>query len=145
MEISGASLQRAEHPIPNGRRPVSASNGNGAGDNQSIYSSISKTTGNPYSHGPYANPGKAHSIHLIASSNDQGGQSLKAPKSDAASTTSKGTKKSGYAKSVTGTVQTDFSMHSKAFEDFQNSRGVKTFIGSIGPIDNVRMMVSSLI
>lgn len=40
-----------------------------------------------------------------------------------------------------GTIQTSFSMHSKAFDDFQNSRGVKTFVGSIGPIDNVRMMV----
>ena len=54
--------------------------------------------------------------------------------------TKKSTKSNASVKTV-GTIQTDFSMHSKAFDDFQNSRGVKTFVGSIGPIDNVRMMV----
>lgn len=135
VSITGESLPQQEHEIPHGRRPLNTANGL---DNQSLYStSTHKTTTNPYSYGKFATPGKAHSIHHIASSEHEGGKA----RSDAASTMTKSTKKSGYAKSTTGTVQTSFSMHSKAFDDFQNSRGVKTFIGSIGPIDNVRMMV----
>ena len=93
---------------------------------------------NRYSYGKYATPGKAHSIHHIGSS-EHDGQAHN--RSDGASMMTKSTKKSTASMKTVGTIQTDFSMHSKAFDDFQNSRGVKTFVGSIGPIDNVRMMV----
>jgi len=139
VNVSGEALPQQDHEIPHGRRPLNTANGL---DNQSLYSTnTTKTTTNPYSYGKYATPGKAHSIHHIASS-EHDGTSNKL-RSDGASTFSRSTKKSTGGKSTTGTIQTDFSMHSKAFDDFQNSRGVKTFIGSIGPIDNVRMMMKN--
>jgi hypothetical protein len=95
-------------------------------------------------------PGKAHSVHLIASSERDGSNASKprsiAGQSDAASTRTHTIvmSKKGYAKSTVGTIHTDFSLMSKAFDEFHNSQGVRTFIGSIGPIENVRMMVGGL-
>lgn len=91
-------------------------------------------------------PGKAHSVHLIASS-DRDGSNASRPRSiggsdNASMKTGTTAKKNGYAKSITGTIQTDFSLHSQAFTEFQESKGVRTFVGSIGPIENVRMMAS---
>ena len=68
------------------------------------------------------------SIHLIASSASSRG-------SDAASVSTSKT----FA--TVKTTAPSLHAHVDAFEEFQNSRGVRTFVGSIGPVENVRMMV----
>jgi len=137
LVISGDAIPAADHDVPHGRKPLATSNGTSQpNDAQSLHSVATAKTSNTYTSGPYAKPGKAHSIHLIASSDSTKAKSISG--SEAGSR-----KKSGYAGSITGTIQTDFSLHSKAFDDFQNSRGVRTFIGSIGPINNVRMMMKN--
>ena len=118
---------------------------NGGNDAQSVRSSFSSKS-RSYEGGKYAMPGKAHSVHLIASS-DRDGSNASKPRSVTSSENAPQTitmSKKGYAKSTIGTIHSDFSLMSKAFDDFHNSRGVRTFIGSIGPIENVRMMVGHL-
>jgi len=98
-------------------------------DSQSLYSSATNSR-SPAS--------KATSIHLIASSdtasNDNG---------DTATIGGKSTK--SVAKSTRTLAEraaaTGVPVHKLAFDEFQNQLGVRTFIGSIGPIENVRMMM----
>lgn len=95
-------------------------------DSQSLYSSASRSQ-----------PSKATSIHLIATSSDgtgddaatiggksMGGRSTKSTKTLAERAAAEGVP-----------------VHKLAFDDFHNQLGVRTFIGSIGPIENVRMMM----
>jgi hypothetical protein len=90
----------------------------------------------PHHHDAHKKKG-THSIHLIASSS-KGGDS------DGASTMRGGAANGNGAASIRSkrTTASKASLaHSIAFEEFQNSNGVRTFVGSIGPVENVRMMV----
>lgn len=90
------------------------------------------------------------SMHLVSSSEmsqSQGaasvrsgrtGRSGKSQKSNGGETATLGGK-SKRPKSLAPTVPE----HKIKFEEFHNQLGVRTFIGSIGPVENVRMMMKS--
>ncbi|GAA5846115.1 hypothetical protein JCM11251_001638 [Rhodosporidiobolus azoricus] len=119
--------------------------GGGGGDSSSVYSAQS------YLYGRGEDPSlrdakRATSLHLVHSSSSEfngNGGSVRG----AGSVRSGRSGKSGRSKRTitggkgpgTGTVPE----HKIKFEEFHNQLGVRTFIGSIGPVENVRMMMKS--
>ena len=133
--LSGRSIPPAEkQPLP-GTRPHSFSpamvsaiqGGSGSSngyDTQSIHSSTSRN-------GP---AGKNTSIHLIASSDT-------ASQNDGDNVTI-GNKSTRSVKTLAErAAASGVPVHKLAFDEFHNQLGVRTFVGSIGPIENVRMMM----
>ncbi|GAA96536.1 uncharacterized protein L969DRAFT_88157 [Mixia osmundae IAM 14324] len=145
--------QPTRSPLP-GHRPLTSS---ADGDAQSAYSgyapSISSAiSSRSYSGSPHTVPSKDTSIHLIASSAegaDPDGSGDNETLNGAASLN--GTAKTRSVKSFaikSGLGDKDkngkpIPQHKRDFEAFHNSRGVRTFIGSIGPVENVRMMMKT--
>ncbi|GAA5914997.1 uncharacterized protein JCM6883_001792 [Sporobolomyces salmoneus] len=88
------------------------------------------------------------SMHLVTSSefsNGGGGGSVKSGRTGKSQGTTIGkgsiatTTRTKRTKSLAPTVPE----HKIKFEEFHNQLGVRTFIGSIGPVENVRMMMKS--
>ncbi|BGP23102.1 hypothetical protein Rt10032_c23g6639 [Rhodotorula toruloides] len=84
------------------------------------------------------------SMHLVVSSSSQNSasqaaESIKSGRSGRSGTSTIGPKSKKGAKSSAPTVPE----HKIKFEEFHNQLGVRTFIGSIGPVENVRMMMKS--
>ncbi|GAA5916305.1 hypothetical protein JCM6882_001077 [Rhodosporidiobolus microsporus] len=121
-----------------------------AGDASSVYSSQS------YLYGRGEDPGarearRATSLHLVHSSSEfSGANGAGGPGSVRAGSVRSGKSgKSGRSKrTITGgksvaQIGTAVPEHKIKFEEFHNQLGVRTFIGSIGPVENVRMMMKS--
>jgi len=136
--LSGSSIPQAEkQPLP-GTRPHNFSplmrsaignsgNSSTSYDSQSLYSSASRSPAS-----------KATSIHLIASS-DTTDQSNGG---DTATIGGRSVRTNKTAKTLEQqALMTGVPVHKLAFNEFHNQLGVRTFIGSIGPIENVRMMM----
>ncbi|GAA5934150.1 uncharacterized protein JCM15063_000569 [Sporobolomyces koalae] len=122
--------------------------GGGGVDSSSVYSSSNRS----YLYGRAENKDlrSGTSMHLVSSSefSSQGaghgaasirsGRTGKSAKSTGGDTATIGGK-SKRPKSLAPTVPE----HKIKFEEFHNQLGVRTFIGSIGPVENVRMMMKS--
>lgn len=111
-----------------------SSSGSGPADGASVYSSAS------YGRGPTRDVRQGTSMHLLTSSESHkgtsvGGKSAKSARSEETAATVK----DGKAKSIAPSIPE----HKIKFEEFHNQLGVRTFIGSIGPVENVRMMMKS--
>ncbi|KAL8276291.1 hypothetical protein RQP46_011319 [Phenoliferia psychrophenolica] len=111
--------------------------GSGTNDAGSVYSSTSY--GN---RAPSRTSAAKHatSMHLLSSSGSQKGSSVGGRSGKSASTAG--------ARSAKGTIggkslAPSIPQHKIEFEQFHNQLGVRTFIGSIGPVENVRMMMKA--
>ena len=130
LVVSGPSVkQPVPEPLHGHRVPASAANNHpapfAAHDAQSTYE-LATSWSAPLGH---VRPKPAKSLHVVASSASSRG-------SDAASVST--SKTFATAKTAAPSLHA----HVDAFEQFENTRGVRTFVGSIGPVENVRMMVS---
>ncbi|GAA5950250.1 hypothetical protein JCM3765_004254 [Sporobolomyces pararoseus] len=86
------------------------------------------------------------SMHLVSSTAAGGGggtsvRSGKSLKSQGGETATIGGK--SQRRTTNTTTTTTVPEHKIKFEEFHNQLGVRTFIGSIGPVENVRMMMKS--
>ncbi|KAJ8295702.1 hypothetical protein OF846_001064 [Rhodotorula toruloides] len=81
------------------------------------------------------------SMHLVVSSSSNAPESVKSGRSGGSTIGPKSTKKGA---SGTKSLAPSVPEHKIKFEEFHNQLGVRTFIGSIGPVENVRMMVRPL-
>ncbi|KAK4702613.1 hypothetical protein P7C70_g3605, partial [Phenoliferia sp. Uapishka_3] len=101
-------------------------------DNNSVYSSTS------YAPSPSRRGGPT-SMHLVESSTTAGSQ-----KGSRAASSVGGRSAKSKAGTVGGkSLAPSIPQHKIEFEQFHNQLGVRTFIGSIGPVENVRMMMKS--
>ncbi|BGO89911.1 hypothetical protein NBRC10512_003750 [Rhodotorula toruloides] len=80
------------------------------------------------------------SMHLVVSSSSNAPESVKSGRSGGSTIGPKSTKKGA---SGTKSLAPSVPEHKIKFEEFHNQLGVRTFIGSIGPVENVRMMMKS--
>jgi len=111
---------------PQMRSAIEGGNGSSSSyDSQSLYSTTSRSQ-----------PSKATSIHLIATSDGTGDDSATIGGKSMGGRSTKSTKTLAERAAASGVP-----VHKLAFDDFHNQLGVRTFIGSIGPIENVRMMM----
>jgi len=139
--LSGPSIPQAEkQPLP-GTRPhtfspqmrsaIEGSNSSTSYDSQSLYSTASRSPAS-----------KATSIHLIASSDTASNGNENGNGGDNATLGGKSYRSTKTAKTLQEqALMTGVPVHKLAFNEFHNQLGVRTFIGSIGPIENVRMMM----
>lgn len=138
VHLTGPTVPQPEkHPLPGAKdhhfSPSMRSaiegktNSSTSYDSQSVYSSATNSKG-PVS--------KATSIHLIATSDTASNENDNATLGGRSKKSTKSTKTLEERAAAAGVP-----VHKLAFEDFHNTLGVRTFIGSIGPIENVRMMM----
>ncbi|GAA5976962.1 hypothetical protein JCM10908_005693 [Rhodotorula pacifica] len=136
-------------------QPSSAfSSSSGAGgrridpDASSLYSSRSYL----YGRGETREPRHQTSLHLVVPSGrrpDDGAESVRSGRSQRSSRSMRSAPSEGAdtlgAKSRKGgrSGERGVPEHKIKFEEFHNQLGVRTFIGSIGPVKNVRMMMKS--
>ncbi|ORY37832.1 hypothetical protein BCR35DRAFT_285693 [Leucosporidium creatinivorum] len=104
-------------------------------DASSIYSSAS------YGRGKTHDVRQGTSMHLLSASGSvKGPASIRSGRTNGTvMTDEEGGKSKRTAKSLAPSVPE----HKIKFEEFHNQLGVRTFIGSIGPVENVRMMMKA--
>jgi hypothetical protein len=122
--------------------PASPSARGGPNDTSSVYSAFSPSQSSAYQYGTLSPTAlkKRPTIETIRSSAK--GSILGGKTNDSGTIRSR--RESGSSKPpATLKDEKPKLAHTIAFETFHNQRGVRTFVGSIGPIDNVRMMVNN--
>ncbi|SCZ93545.1 BZ3500_MvSof-1268-A1-R1_Chr6-3g08729 [Microbotryum saponariae] len=135
--LTGPSIPTTTPSIASMSSLPPSSSGSQPNDGSSIYS------GHSYGRGVVRDVREGTSMHLLSSS-----ASSKAPsvarsaahnRQDDGDQDTIGGKSKRTAKSIAPSVPE----HKIKFEEFHNQLGVRTFIGSIGPVENVRMMMKA--
>ncbi|KDE04912.1 hypothetical protein MVLG_04669 [Microbotryum lychnidis-dioicae p1A1 Lamole] len=135
--LTGPSIPTSTPSIASMSSLPPSTSGSQPNDGSSIYS------GHSYGRGVVRDVREGTSMHLLSSSASSKAPSVarSAPHNgqDDGDQDTIGGKSKRTAKSIAPSVPE----HKVKFEEFHNQLGVRTFIGSIGPVENVRMMMKA--